>query len=236
ITPDMEIAKNGVAQLQEQLQYVTDNYSGAIQAFQPDNEPEQSTGQYGWLMGGSYMISNVNLIHSGFPDAQILVNASDPSNVDKISKMFKNLIDQDPSMIGKLTLGYDYYYKKPRLSDSPLFGLLDPITRARLMGDESLRKNREDAKKYGYNIEVTEGQAEAWRPYFSPGNSAQEFRFMLLRCMNEVLDMSKLSLLRIWGIERLALKMISGNLTEDHKQIIDLSKRVNPQKQKLYLF
>lgn len=236
ITPEMKIAKDGVLQLIEQLQYVKDQYPGKITEFQPDNEPEQSTGQYGWLMGENYMTSNINYIHSQFPDASILINASDPDNVDNISTMFKKLIRKDPEMRGKLTLGYDYYYKKPKLSDKPVIGYLDPITRARMKGNESLRRNREDAKKYGYNIEVTEGQAEKWGQYVSPGNNSHEFNFMILRCMNEVLDMGRLSLLRIWGAEGLAMKIISGSLTDDHRQIISLIKKINPQKPKLYVF
>lgn len=236
ITPDMEIAKDGVVQMIQQLEYVQDNYGENVGAFQPDNEPEQSTGQYGWIMGKKYMMSNIEIIHSHFPNAQILVNASNPDNVDDISGMFKALIRRNPDMAEKLTLGYDYYYKKPKLSDKPFLRFLDPITRAKMMGNESLKKNKQDAKKYGYNIEITEGQAEAWKPYFSPGNSAQEFRFMILRCMNEVLNMDRQSVLRIWGAEPLVRRMMNDDLTGDHDQIIDMIKRVNPQKPRLYLF
>ncbi|MGE5042036.1 MAG: hypothetical protein ACM3IJ_03975 [Candidatus Levyibacteriota bacterium] len=236
VTSDMVIAKKGVAQLMEQLDYVADNYPGQISAFQPDNEPEQSTGQFGWVMDKNYLMSNIELIHTQFPDAQILVNASDPDNVGPISSMFKKLITAYPSMRDHLVLGYDYYYKKPKLSDKPVIGYLDPITRAQMKGNQSLRDNKKDAKRYGYAIEVTEGQFEKWGPYVSPGNDIHEFRFMLERCMDEVLDMNRPSLLRLWGVESLAWNIMHGGLTEDRKQIIDLIKRINPQKPKLYVF
>ncbi|OIP57418.1 MAG: hypothetical protein COX79_00355 [Candidatus Levybacteria bacterium CG_4_10_14_0_2_um_filter_36_16] len=236
ITPDMDIAKEGVLQMMEQLEYVKNNYDGKIGAFQSDNEPNQSSGQFGWVMGSNYMISNIELIHAAFPNSQILVNAANPDNIGKIATMFKKIIISGQIETDKLIFGYDYYYKKPKLSDDPIIRWIDPITRARLAGNEDLKKNRQDAKKYGYKIEVTEGQAEAWKPYFSPGSSAREFRFMLLRCMNEVLDMSKQSLLRIWGAENVALNIINGDLTDDHNNIIELIKKINPQKPKLYLF
>jgi hypothetical protein len=83
------------------------------------------------------------------------------------------------------------------------------------------------SRRIGYAVEVSEGEAEPTGDITSPGNSAKDFRFMLLRCGGNVLDHSVPSVLRIWGIEYLARKVRDGGLNGEHAQICDLIQRLS---------
>ena len=57
------------------------------------------------------------------------------------------------------------------------------------------------AKNLGVEVGVGEMQMEPWPPYFTPGKDAKEFRFVTMRCLQNVLNPDKKSLIGIWGIE-----------------------------------
>jgi hypothetical protein len=74
---------------------------------------------------------------------------------------------------------------------------------------------------------VSEGQAEPNGYLTEPGNSARHFRFMLLRCAESVLDTSRPSVIRVWGIEEMAKKALAGRATAEHEAIYDLVRRLS---------
>jgi hypothetical protein len=123
-------------------------------------------------------------------------------------------------------MGYNYYYKLPEPQRYPILRKLDNmfISDPRLLHTHRLRKL---ASEQGFHIEISEAQAEPWTTVTSPGNSASEFRFVLLRCMREVLNLQEKSVIRYWGIEELAKKALANELTDEHKQIIELIQKVN---------
>jgi hypothetical protein len=84
-----------------------------------------------------------------------------------------------------------------------------------------------DSRSIGFRIEVTEGQAEPYDYFKQPGNSARDFRFLLLRCLDKVFDPQAPALLRIWGVEELTKKMLHGEVTDEHRQIIELIQTIN---------
>jgi hypothetical protein len=92
---------------------------------------------------------------------------------------------------------------------------------------ETLGRNVWDARDLGYEVEVSEAQAEPYGQFQSPGNSVRDFRFLLLRCLREVLDPEKPGLVRVWGVERLVQRMQAGDLTDEHRRIIEVIQNVN---------
>jgi hypothetical protein len=68
---------------------------------------------------------------------------------------------------------------------------------------------------------------EPFHQLTSPGNSARDLRFLILRLLDKVFDPHKPALLRIWGIEELAKRMLRGEMTSEHKQIVEIFEAIN---------
>jgi hypothetical protein len=68
---------------------------------------------------------------------------------------------------------------------------------------------------------------EPFGQFQSPGNSARDLRFLLLRCLDKVLDPQRPALIRLWGVELLTERMLSGDLTDEHREIVSIIRRVN---------
>ena len=68
---------------------------------------------------------------------------------------------------------------------------------------------------------------EPWGKFVSPGASARELRFVLLRCINNILDPEDNSVVRLWGIELLVKKILSNRLTAEEKEIVNIIKKIN---------
>ena len=52
-------------------------------------------------------------------------------------------------------------------------------------------------------------------------------RSMLASCFDHVLDPKAPALVRLWGVEELAKKMVAGELTDEHRKIIELVRTIN---------
>jgi hypothetical protein len=68
---------------------------------------------------------------------------------------------------------------------------------------------------------------EPYRQLTTPGNRAGDLRFLILRCLDRVLDRRKPALIRVWGVEELTKKMLRGELTQEHRDMIALFQSIN---------
>jgi hypothetical protein len=84
----------------------------------------------------------------------------------------------------------------------------------------------------GFDIEVTEGQMEPFAQFPQPGNEARELRYLILRCLDHVLDPERPGLIRLWGVEAFTKRMLHGDLTDEHRDIIDIIQRINSPAQR----
>ncbi len=84
-----------------------------------------------------------------------------------------------------------------------------------------------ESRSLGYRIEVTEAQMEPYGHFQQPGNEVRDLRYMLQRCFDYVLDPKEPALVRLWGVEELVKKMLIGDLTDEHRQIIELVQTIN---------
>lgn len=196
-----------------------------IKIVQLENEPFIKFGEYEWLMDEEYLKNLSKLTLAYLPHVTFLVNSSEHKNLLQISKFYKSLTKDDPLLKNRLIIGVNYFYKTPFSRKLPLAGIVDSIS----FKNDLFAKNIESAKKVGYKIEITEGQAEPWPPSLTPGNSASEFRFMILRCANHILDIEKPSIIRVWGIENLTVKAFEQRLDMQHKEILGIIKIINNQ-------
>lgn len=232
IRPKTQLAQESEKYLDQLFEYFTTTYTplelSNIQIIQPENEPFMSFGENKWLMHQSYIKSLTNKINQYFPKAAILLNSGGYSNLETIAETFEEIRSEIPDI--KLVSGFDYYYLLPSQPSIPFLGQLDQVALSKILKGDICTQNKQRSKEIGYDIEITEGQAEPWGEHKSPGNKAKEFRFMVLRTAENILDTRKSgnSTLRIWGIEKLVKKMVHrSELTQEHEKIIELIMMIN---------
>jgi hypothetical protein len=140
--------------------------------------------------------------------------------------MLARLQRNNPRLAGRLVSGFDFHYKTPNRDSYPVIRHFDQIAYARPF-TATPEDHQRDARKLGFRIEVTEGQMEPYGYFTAPGNSAKDFRYMLLRLLDKVLDPQAPALIRIWGVEDLVMRIAAGDETAEHRQIIELIETIN---------
>ena len=229
IRKDSELAKLSLEHTAKILLTLQNNYSPSeiskIVTIQPQNEPFDSFGDKGWTIDPPYLSEHISLASDSLPHANILVNAG-TLNQSKSTEFLKTSSKSQK----KLVSGVDYYPRYPGFTNLPFVNSmhLDSIFLSKLFLGDPYSVNKENAP---YLIEVTEGQTEPWGNITSPGNSAREFKFMLQRAMNNILNINDLSLLRIWGMEFLAYRELNKTSSPEQKEIFDLIRKINFQQQ-----
>jgi hypothetical protein len=70
---------------------------------------------------------------------------------------------------------------------------------------------------------------EPYQYLTTPGNRVQDLRFLILRLLDQALDPHRTALIRVWGAEELTRKMLHGELTSEHREMIAVFQHVNGQ-------
>jgi hypothetical protein len=228
IRPESALAMAALDYLDEllsalQLKYGHDQ---ALRTIQIENEPFYTLGAHRWRMSHAYLRELALRVNAAFPGVEVLVTSAGRLNLHSIRDFFSGLIEERPNFSGRLVSGFDFHYRTPLRDSMPLIRHFDQIAYGRPF-TASAAEHLRDARSADFRVEVTEGQAEPYGHLTRPGNSAADFRYMVLRCLDKVLDAEEPALIRIWGVEALASRMISGGLTDEHRQIIELIQRVN---------
>jgi hypothetical protein len=214
-------------QLLERLISEYGNQITQMAAVQPENESFQGFDQQGWRVSSEYMRNLVHELNRRLPDVPIIVTSAGRPALNEICDLFSELLQDRARFPAGLVSGFDYYYSTPRHNQIPFHRYLDPIALAfDLPSAKTCADNLRDARAIGFGIEVSEAQAEPYAHVTGPGNSAQDYRFMLLRCAAKVLDPLQTSILRIWGVEEMAKKALSGQTNDQHQAIFDLTRRL----------
>jgi hypothetical protein len=230
VEPGTPLAGEALTYLDRLLDNLLSEYGEDVRnlaAVQPENEPFWPFGAHDWRMSSAYLRQVVLEIDRCLPSVPILLTSAGRLNLDTITGFFQEMVANEERFRGRFVSGFDYHYKTPRIMAYPLVHHLDPIAFAfRFPPAKTCEANIRDSRDAGFAIEVSEGEAEPTGKITSPGNSARDFRFMLLRCAEEVLDREKPSVLRIWGIEHLAKKALGGEAGPEHLQMVDLIRRL----------
>jgi hypothetical protein len=198
-----------------------------LASIQPENESFQSFDRNAWSVSSGYMTNLIYELNQRLPDVPVLVTSAGRPALAEITDIFEDLLGKGERFQGRLVSGFDYYYATPRHDEIPLHRYIDPIALAfHFPSAKTCAANIADSRAAGFRIEVSEGQAEPYAQVTAPGNSVQDFRFMLLRCAENALDPEQMSILRIWGVEELAKKALANQTTEQHEEIFDLIRRM----------
>jgi hypothetical protein len=197
-----------------------------VSSVQLENEPYFALGPHRWRMSEDYLAALAKLVDEAMPWAELMVTSAGRLNLDEVRRLFQRLQAELPGVGGRLVSGFDFHYKTPLRDSFPVIRHFDQVAYATPFA-ETLGRNVWDARDLGYEVEVSEAQAEPYGQFQSPGNSVRDFRFLLLRCLREVLDPKKPGLFRVWGVERLVQRMQAGDLTDEHRRIIEVIQNVN---------
>ncbi|MGE0056898.1 MAG: hypothetical protein AB7P33_02430 [Dehalococcoidia bacterium] len=230
ITQEMPLAQASLDYVDKLMATLKREYStsdlSAIKMLQVENEPYYPLGEHEWILGSAYLQEVSHRLHVAFPDADIMITTAGRLNMKVIRDILFALKRSDASYEGKLVSGFDFHYRTPNRDSYPVIRYFDQITYAR-PGVGGTDDNILDSREVGYRIEVTEGQMEPYGHFQQPGNSSTDLRYMLQRCFDHVLDPKAAALVRLWGVEELAKKMVAGELTDEHRRIIELVRTIN---------
>lgn len=216
IYKDSELAKLSLGYLDNLLKLLKDQYGDSFPTFQANNEGFNHFGQYGWVMDPEFEKQCIELINSYFPNGQIMLSSSGLDDVKKIM----TVIDDIEQI--RFIMGINYYYRTPGFPQSRfLFRNRDNLSKN--LVNISIKDLSQMAQEKNFTVEISEFQFEPWEGLDAPGNDYNEFIQKLDRIRKLVRNIKQETfVIRLWGIEQLLVKMISNELTEDHKKIIKL--------------
>lgn len=232
VLKNSELGKCAINYLDILLKHLQTSYSkqklDSIKIIQPENEAFNVYGKQKFVLSDEYLIEVIKNVNSIFPDKKILISSSETRDIKSILRVFKKVVDARNIQYKKLIIGINYYYNLPQFVKVPLLGPVDNITFSNLMQRNTHTENIKRAQKLGYGIEVTEAQFEQWgRVYLSPGYSHHEAKYLLARCVDNILDSNSGGIIRLWGFERYAKKKLENTLSNDHKKNLELIQRIN---------
>lgn len=220
---ESEIAAVSLEYLRDLLELIKKDYGDNFAILQANNEPFNPFGIFEWEMSLEFEKKCIEVIWEFFPGRKILLNSNGRRDLQKIIKLISEF---EPHLQNLFIIGINYYYKSPDHRYIPILRNLDNVTLSPLFST-SLSQLRAFKLEKNIDIEISELQFEPWMGlYESPGNSYTEFVKTLDRS-NDIFAKTaqQNGLVRLWGIEQLLVKMIKGELTEDHERMIGVITR-----------
>jgi hypothetical protein len=225
--PDDALAKESIRAQSEVLNNLQNKYSKEqlfrIKVIQLNNESKTKFGDNPIITDDAYDIQSVSNVIDNFPkfsNVKFLFNSAGFNDVNSLNNLCKKLKEKYPQI--KLVMGIDYYpidvgnVKLPLIGDAnpeqlpPPLGHVDPRFYDTLLNND-FKKAKENSIKVGYDMEITELQAEPWDGNAKlPGNLTQDFQYALKRSIkvlnpdNEQIKLPKDNLqIDVWGLEYL---------------------------------
>ncbi len=241
ITPDSQLAQVGLDYMEKLFTAVEQKFPDNLQNFtaiQIENEPFIGFGKHEWRMSHEYLLEAIGRIPQSFAHAKVLMNSPGVSStksdyqtsLGETADFLRKVGEKYPHLKGKLIAGVDYYYTTPNASKIPRLNMVQDmnVVLKKREGQNVFDIHRKMAEKYGFEIEMTETQVEPWEGtnWGNSGNSAHEWRFALLRSL-DVINSDKPSVIRMWGVEHLLQMKQKGTWTQDHEEIVELTKKIN---------
>lgn len=231
ITPEIPLGEKSLDYIDRLSERLLQEYGPeAFHAIQIENEPFGRYGVDRHTFSSDYLNQGISLARDRFPRAKVLINGSEPEELKRAQAFFAYTARATPSLYGDQVLGIDYYYKKPGrlLSGIPVLKHLDPIVTGSVKDFfNPFELLREEANRHNTGIEITEGQADVWGPFKSPGKDPRSFRFMIKRGIDEMLDTSAPALLRTWGYEDEFRSLTTGDFTPGNRERFQLIQLIN---------
>lgn len=215
IKSNSELAKHSFEYLNNLLSSIKQEYGDSLKdvVFQLDNEPFYKFGRVGITMSNKYVLDTMKILKEYFPNNKVMINSAGRRNIKRILKIFQYSQDRGLYNPDALILGFNYYF---RLPNRPL---IEPLSGFDLF-NMSIKKLKRLQKTRHFGLEISEGQFEPWGRADSPGNSFSDFKYLLDNCYKYFPTDYEYKLLRLWGVEKLALKIYNKELSSQYNEII----------------
>lgn len=219
ITPDCEIAKFSYEYLEKLLVLLKDEYGSRLDdvMFQLENEGYFRFGKLRLAMSQEYILGLIEILKRYFPNNRVMVNSAGRKNLKEIVNLFKVIVEKGLYPPESLVLGFNYYFK------IPVIFTIDPLDSFSPF-EMSMKRLHRYQKEMGFGLEISEGQFEPWGKIVTPGNSYADYEHLLDKCSRYFPVDYQNKLLRLWGAEELALKILNNTLSEEHERIIGVIK------------
>lgn len=218
IIGNSDIAKHSIDYFEKLLILLKQNYGKQLDniTFQVENESFNRFGTHKLKMDEKYLVKILKILKGSFPKSSLMVNSAGRMNLSEIIKLFENLKQQNIYNMKELVLGFNLYFRLPHTL--PFIQKFNPLIISKPW-DMNIRKLHEYKQKYGFGLEISEGQFEQWQSQKTPGNSVEDWEY-LLKLSNDFFPKNYPSkVLRIWGLERFARHFINGTETAEHREI-----------------
>jgi hypothetical protein len=216
LNPESDLAKKSYEYLNKMLELLKKEYGEKIenQTFQIENEGFNRFGHIKMLMDKEHMKKVSQIVKDHFPNAKLMINSAGRTNLRKIVSLIKDF----PFDTKDITIGLNFYFRVPHTL--PLFPRVNFLKYSYPL-DMSIPELQKVQKTKGFNLEISEGQFEPWGIQKTPGNSFDDFEYLIDKSQDLFPDTMEKKLIRLWGTEELAVKIINKELTKEHNKIID---------------
>jgi hypothetical protein len=212
-----------LADLSRLLTYLHKHFSTSnlslIKTIQIDNEPFNPFGSYKWTMDISHLQETISIVKTIFPQAKILLNSAGLFHMPEIISFVVN--SQEPQ---NYIVGLDYYYQIGGYTIlNTLSSWLDLLCLSPFFKDYSMQRLRRLKDIHHFSIEITEAQMDPWGSVTDPGNSCTSLKYILERCGHVI---NHNGVIRLWGIEHLAMQVLHKKPTSEHISMVDLIQKI----------
>lgn len=153
----------------------------------------------------------IKVLNEKFPN-----NSAGRTNLRAILNVFDRIHGEGLYDYKSLILGINYYYKLPHTQS--FFNVIDTM-KISYPFDMSLKELQKRGLEDGFHIEISEGQFEPWGSQKDPGNTFNDYKYLLEKSL-EILKVSpEEKVLRLWGVEEFSQKFIKKEENDEHLAI-----------------
>jgi hypothetical protein len=227
ILASSEIANIGLVYFEQLLARLKNYQKNGLHIYQiqPENEAFNPFGTNRFKFEQNYLMRQCELISNYFPSIKVLMNSNGRFDLNRILGLVGAI--QSASQLNlRPTIGYDYYYTDQWRGKVPFHKYFDSASLS-LPFDPTLERLNQRSLLENFELEVTEAQFEPWTYLTDPGNKLADLKFVIHRCVFEILALQKQKFVRLWGTEQLAEKILDKKTNDEHEQMIYLIKNLN---------
>jgi len=229
VQKDSELAKYALEYFNKVLILLKKEYGDGLYgnekvSFQIENESFNRFGHRRIIMSDEYMVDVATMLNEYFPKNSLMLNSSARNDLRKVIGVFERFVDEKIYDWRRLMIGINFYFRLPNIF--PFSSRMNPLIFSRPFS-MSLSELKELQKEKCFGIEITEAQFEPWGFQKTPGNMYEELEYVIQKATNIFNNEYYPKVIRLWGTEELAMKMINGKLSDEHRLIVEKIASVN---------
>ncbi len=214
-----EISKRSLIYLESLLDLLKEEYGKKLEkeTFQIENEAFNRFGELKVKISPEHVYLAIKVLNEKFPNNRLMINSAGRTNLRAILNVFDRIHGEGMYDYKSLILGINYYYKLPHTQ--PFFNVIDTM-KISYPFDMSLKQLHRRCLKDGFHIEISEGQFEPWGSQKDPGNTFNDYKYLLEKS-SEILNVNpKEKVLRLWGVEEFSQKFLKKEESDEHLGIL----------------